>query len=75
LNPDDFWLQTFRTTFATWSLWAGVGPSRRSGMDGIQRDGIYDALPKAEPKSGGAREGERDFRVTCRFISHGILRA
>jgi site-specific recombinase XerD len=24
LNPDDFLLQKFRATFATWSLWAGV---------------------------------------------------
>jgi integrase len=24
LNPDDFWLHKFRSTFATWCLWAGV---------------------------------------------------
>jgi len=24
LDPDDFWLHKFRSTFATWSLWAGV---------------------------------------------------
>jgi integrase len=25
LDKDDFWLYKFRATFATWSLWAGVG--------------------------------------------------
>jgi integrase len=24
LNPENFWLHKFRSTFATWSLWAGV---------------------------------------------------
>ena len=24
LNPDDFWLHKFRSTFATWSLWGSV---------------------------------------------------
>jgi integrase/recombinase XerD len=24
LNPEDFWLHKFRSTFATWALWAGV---------------------------------------------------
>jgi integrase len=24
LNPDHFWLHKFRSTFATWHLWAGV---------------------------------------------------
>jgi site-specific recombinase XerD len=24
LEPKDFWLHKFRSTFATWALWAGV---------------------------------------------------
>jgi integrase len=24
LNPENFWLHKFRSTFATWNLWAGV---------------------------------------------------
>ena len=62
LNPDEFWLNKFRATFATTHLQAGIDLQNSDDLDGADQSGEHHPLSKTGEKQDGYRKGQFEPR-------------